>query len=380
MQSTDIYSIGGYHHAFVDAGYRFNFADLLPNVPASAYFLPLGAGGGCDAVDQNWDEYVDWVNGQPPGRYGGICNTILDAAYSPTLLVPLQIRTLDAAWSTCDLNLGGLYDPPRALTEQLTVPAFSYPPTKTTSTATPAHTALADDGPSSTTPAAPSTQTPTALQQTAAYAGTSAMPLAEPSTPGQPGDDPSIVSTAIESQWTALPESESSSQDMGQIILSMLAPAESMLGTAAMDLSSPLAGSGSWSSSGETLFSDLATTSSQSPSTGRMPMSTAALPSDNDGSDGLSASMPSGGDDPVSAAALTSDVAGGSEGLLSTSLRTGSSIPTDSGAANSNSNLAPSASTSTSTVIPNSAQSVHGMIRPDVYLLAVLGLFGTVFI
>jgi len=46
---------------------------------------------------------------------GGHCTTILPE-YNPTLSMPPQIRSLDAAWADCDLALYGIYDPPLALT------------------------------------------------------------------------------------------------------------------------------------------------------------------------------------------------------------------------------------------------------------------------
>ena len=44
LQSSDIYSIGGYHHEFSDVGYSFDFADLT-SVPAPVYFMGCDSGG-----------------------------------------------------------------------------------------------------------------------------------------------------------------------------------------------------------------------------------------------------------------------------------------------------------------------------------------------
>ncbi|KAK4629721.1 hypothetical protein CLAFUW4_08520 [Fulvia fulva] len=60
------------------------------------------------------------------------CSTIFPT-YSPTLVVPMALRTLEADWSSCVAALEGLYDPPIALTEAAV--AFSI-----TAPSRPAHT------------------------------------------------------------------------------------------------------------------------------------------------------------------------------------------------------------------------------------------------
>ncbi|GAB7344900.1 hypothetical protein MBLNU457_3336t1 [Dothideomycetes sp. NU457] len=101
---------------------------------------------------------------------GGHCTTILPE-YHPTLSMPPQIRSLDAAWGDCDLALYGIYDPPLALTPVAnivvpTAPTDYAPPSSTspsqaasaTHTAATA-TALADNaGSASTTDTAQQTQ------------------------------------------------------------------------------------------------------------------------------------------------------------------------------------------------------------------------------
>jgi len=101
---------------------------------------------------------------------GGHCTTILPE-YNPTLSMPPQIRSLDAAWGDCDLALYGIYDPPLALTPvasivmpiapsnnvQATSASPSQAASPTQSTAAP--TALADNsGSAQTTQSAKQTQ------------------------------------------------------------------------------------------------------------------------------------------------------------------------------------------------------------------------------
>ncbi|KAH7085452.1 hypothetical protein BKA63DRAFT_485390 [Paraphoma chrysanthemicola] len=69
--------------------YSFNFADLVSPYPWSAW-------AGLDYCVVNK------------------CST-MSGPYNPRIAVPEAIRRLDPRWSTCDLDLGGLYDPPIAL-------------------------------------------------------------------------------------------------------------------------------------------------------------------------------------------------------------------------------------------------------------------------
>ena len=113
FSSTDLYSVTGLPGGAWDAvAYPFNFADLVPPVPASAYLgmaicqddsSPLfgsefDAGGG-----------VNLLNGEPDLAYA-YCHTILDWAYAPRLVAPAAYRDVDPAWATCGLDLVGIYD------------------------------------------------------------------------------------------------------------------------------------------------------------------------------------------------------------------------------------------------------------------------------
>ena len=123
IRSDEVFSVGGYHHEFVDAGYSFNFDDLEnPAGPASyAYYMPCADGGGmvCTYIGTAYTAGRDFINGRNDVTFGNdiVGNTpwIWQQAYAPILLLPTQMKTMDEAWHTCDLNLGGLYDPPKAL-------------------------------------------------------------------------------------------------------------------------------------------------------------------------------------------------------------------------------------------------------------------------
>lgn len=164
LASSDIYSVHGYHHEFEDVGYQFDFADLS-NVPAEKYYANCGGGQDpiCVYSGTDYRYGTDFINGRSDVDFGvgyavgdGHTETayqwIWQGAYSPTLLVPLQIRTLDPAWSTCSLNLVGLYDPPRVLTGQLTYATPTAPTAPKTSQAAPAATITSDGAPATADP------------------------------------------------------------------------------------------------------------------------------------------------------------------------------------------------------------------------------------
>ncbi|KAF2737953.1 hypothetical protein EJ04DRAFT_550220 [Polyplosphaeria fusca] len=82
----------GKHSGMIDFepyAYQFNFNDLISPYPWVA-----------------WEATPDCVIDK--------CNYI-NGSYNPWIAVPEAIRRLDPKWSTCDLSLYGLYDPPRAL-------------------------------------------------------------------------------------------------------------------------------------------------------------------------------------------------------------------------------------------------------------------------
>jgi hypothetical protein len=106
------------HFATTDkvTGYPFNFADLNPPVPYSAY------------------------NGQAKCQSGALrfqCNVIYENDYNPQLAMPPGIRKLNPAWEGCQMWYGGLYDPPYALKPGSAVadPTVAFGSTTATTTA-----------------------------------------------------------------------------------------------------------------------------------------------------------------------------------------------------------------------------------------------------
>ncbi|KAK5719439.1 hypothetical protein LTR15_007963 [Elasticomyces elasticus] len=121
---SQVFSMNRVHGDCADQGNSFNFADLEPNLPMSAFNTAVNQNA-CRKLPQFAGKYPDydkgdWVNGRAIG-YSEPCNTIIDWAYFPTLVVPTQIRNLDPAWATCAVALDGLYDPPKVLTAQTTM-------------------------------------------------------------------------------------------------------------------------------------------------------------------------------------------------------------------------------------------------------------------
>ena len=124
LASSQVYSIHSSSTQCVEQGYSFNFADLLPNLPQSAWSAAAPFVGDCASVINGVPQPVgvrnteglvdaddaigDFVNGLPLGAGGPCGETIIDSAYFPTLLVPTQIRDLDPAWATCVIALQGL--------------------------------------------------------------------------------------------------------------------------------------------------------------------------------------------------------------------------------------------------------------------------------
>ncbi|KAF2093401.1 hypothetical protein NA57DRAFT_81329 [Rhizodiscina lignyota] len=112
LMSSDVHSFRGNNEAATDIGYSFDFRDLT-NVPPEVYRI------GFFIPPNEYDTAI--VNGVSYGLGNNSLRsfdseTIYDPAYAPTLLMPLQVRSLDAAWASCSLDLAGFYDPPLPLT------------------------------------------------------------------------------------------------------------------------------------------------------------------------------------------------------------------------------------------------------------------------
>lgn len=100
LPSTQLQSFRGPNPGLrTAAAYSFNFADLPPNhVPILAY-----EGNAYCA-----NNAIDSV-GNP------FCQTIVENQYAPNLVYPTQFYALNPAWSSCNFDYAGLYDPPTAL-------------------------------------------------------------------------------------------------------------------------------------------------------------------------------------------------------------------------------------------------------------------------
>ncbi|GAB1738002.1 hypothetical protein NU219Hw_g2513t1 [Hortaea werneckii] len=75
--------------------------------------------------------------------YGGDleCGTIFKGYHKPQLSLPSQLLNLDPAWSSCELYMLGVHDPPKALTAAKTLRAPAYPTKALPSLSTPAEAA-----------------------------------------------------------------------------------------------------------------------------------------------------------------------------------------------------------------------------------------------
>lgn len=106
--------MGGYHHQFSDIGYSVNYADF-ETVPAAAYYQGCNsdqaAATFCSYTGTRYRYSTDFIDGintldfRNVFQHGEVSNQwIWDEAYAPTLIVPLQMRQLDPAWSTLFLE------------------------------------------------------------------------------------------------------------------------------------------------------------------------------------------------------------------------------------------------------------------------------------
>jgi hypothetical protein len=93
VASSDVYSLSGYHFYMSKAAYSFNFADLMPPVPASAYLCQAT----CDDSGSPLSD-GDMLNGKYGGALG-FCSTIIDEVFKPRIAVPPQMRAIDPQWN-----------------------------------------------------------------------------------------------------------------------------------------------------------------------------------------------------------------------------------------------------------------------------------------
>ncbi|KAK4552959.1 hypothetical protein LTR86_009883 [Recurvomyces mirabilis] len=213
LASTQVYSIGNELGACVDDGHLFNFADLLPNLPQSAFSAVLFGGGDSCAHPNGvpWPNPLngDFMNGVPlevdPCYY-----TIADYAYRPTLVVPTQIRQLDPAWATCAVALEGLYDPPKALTPQAAEATPTVSSVATPMSASPA-SGQATTGPTQTASPVVSKISTQLLPASSATSGDPAVSASQAASNAAEG--PSVVASSADSTARASSESGSGSSN-----------------------------------------------------------------------------------------------------------------------------------------------------------------------
>jgi len=101
LDITDLSSALGNVHAQMTNYTEIALGKSAPSTYAEPFTL----------ANLNWP-YVPWVYNQQASCNSGIidalCPVMISGQYNPMLVVPPQIRSLDPAWSTCDLALQGL--------------------------------------------------------------------------------------------------------------------------------------------------------------------------------------------------------------------------------------------------------------------------------
>ena len=158
------------------------FGDFMGAVPAAAYSA---------------QSRVDLYLGAPTTD-----GVITDAKYSPRIVLPERIRSMDPYWSNCELYLHGISDPPKALTAASTVVEPVLPTwTTTINVPVPSSTTSAEPAGQPGIPHASITQTVTSQSRSSSTVGASQtggpaepsrtssqvyLPSADPPTDSQP--------------------------------------------------------------------------------------------------------------------------------------------------------------------------------------------------
>jgi len=100
LDATDLSSALGNYHARVTDDALLAEGKTAVSLFAEPFNLP----------DLDWP-YPAWAWAQQErcnDFIENICPIILSGQYNPVLAVPTQIRSLDPAWATCAVDLGGL--------------------------------------------------------------------------------------------------------------------------------------------------------------------------------------------------------------------------------------------------------------------------------
>ncbi|KAI7213331.1 hypothetical protein KC333_g6634 [Hortaea werneckii] len=99
-------------------------SDPLFPVPVTSAYLKAAS---FNLADLNWPVPVSAYQNQPKFKLGGEIFSVVFDDYRPVLAVPPQIREMDPAWKTCELDWEGLYDPPKALQPARTMAGVTTP-------------------------------------------------------------------------------------------------------------------------------------------------------------------------------------------------------------------------------------------------------------
>ncbi|KAI7622500.1 hypothetical protein KC343_g2724 [Hortaea werneckii] len=99
-------------------------SDPLFPVPVTSAYLKAAS---FNLADLNWPVPVSAYQNQPKFKLGGEIFSVVFDDYRPVLAVPPQIREMDPAWKTCELDWEGLYDPPKALQPASTMAGVTTP-------------------------------------------------------------------------------------------------------------------------------------------------------------------------------------------------------------------------------------------------------------
>ncbi|KAI7530297.1 hypothetical protein KC331_g14743 [Hortaea werneckii] len=99
-------------------------SDPLFPVPVTSASLKAAS---FNLADLNWPVPVSAYQNQPKFKLGGEIFSVVFDDYRPVLAVPPQIREMDSAWETCELDWEGLYDPPKALQPARTLAGVTTP-------------------------------------------------------------------------------------------------------------------------------------------------------------------------------------------------------------------------------------------------------------
>ncbi|KAI7465172.1 hypothetical protein KC351_g15090 [Hortaea werneckii] len=176
-------------------------SDPLFPVPVTSAYLKAAS---FNLADLNWPVPVSAYQNQPKFKLGGEIFSVVFDDYRPVLAVPPQIREMDPAWKTCELDWEGLYDPPKALQ-----PASTMAGVTTRTGGEVEHT----DPPSpSSGPKAPASRTTGAGVQTQ----TSALAFgnADPGSSEQPVADPTQTTNSAGGQDSSISNEAAASNDL----------------------------------------------------------------------------------------------------------------------------------------------------------------------